>query len=383
VTPRHQLGERPYRFNWQTPIYLSRHNQDILYVGSNKFHRSLTQGDTYDLTSKDLTKGGKKGDVAYGTITTIHESPLRFGLIYLGTDDGLVHKSRDVGYTWESLNSGLPEDMWVTCVQASAHDTSRVYLSLNAYRWDNFEAFVYRSNDEGKTWNRIGLDLPLEPVNVIKEDPKNENLIYVGTDQGLYISLDRGEHFMFMQDGIPAVSVHDLVIQPQQNHLIVGTHGRSIYKADVSQVQQLTDQIQNKGIHLFTIPSITYNKNWGKKWNNWKEENPPKIIVPVYVKEEGAVTMDVATSSGLRIYSKTDKLDKGLNYVVYQLQVDENKIEDYAKMLNKDKKEKVVLKKADDNNYYLTPGTYKMTFTNKEKKLNVTGELKIKDEEKN
>jgi len=219
----------------------------------------------------------KKGDVAFGTITTIHESPLRFGLIYLGTDDGLIHKSRDVGYTWEPINKGLPEHMWVTKIQASSHDTSRLYLSLNAYRWDNFEALIYMSDNQGTTWNRIGTDLPFEPVNVIAEDPVNENLIYVGTDNGLYISLDRGAHFMYMYDGIPSVSVHDLVIQPQKNHLIVGTHGRSIYRADVTHVQQLSSKIQKKGIHLFKIPSIKYNKNWGKKWNNWKEVNPPKI----------------------------------------------------------------------------------------------------------
>ena len=382
ITPRHKLGDKPYRFNWQTPIYLSRHNQDIFYIGSNRFHRSLSKGDNYDLTSPDLTLGGKKGDVAFGTITCIHESPLRFGLIYVGTDDGLVHKSRDVGYTWESLNNGLPENMWVTCVQASAHDTSRVYLSLNAYRWDNFEALVYRSDDEGKTWNRIGTDLPSEPVNVIKEDPGNENLLYVGTDHGLYISLDRGAHFMFMEKGIPAVSVHDLVVQPEQNDLIVGTHGRSIYKADVSQVQLLNAEIQGKGIHLFKIPSITYNKNWGKKWNNWQEENPPKITIPMYVKEEGLFAFNVNTSDGTLIYTKEDKLAKGLNFIVYNLNINEDRKEAYIKYLNKNAKEKTELNIADDQNYYLKPGKYTLSWYNKDKNLKTNGELTIKEDDK-
>lgn len=382
VTPRHELGERPLRFNWQSPIHLSRHNQDILYFGSNKFHRSLNKGNTYDLVSEDLTDGGKKGDVAFGTITTIHESPLRFGLIYLGTDDGLVHKSSDVGYTWEKINNGLPENMWVTCVQASAHDISRVYLSLNAYRWDNFEALIYRSDDGGSTWKRIGTDLPLEPVNVIVEDPNNENLLYVGTDHGLYISLDMGEHFMFMQDGIPSVSVHDLVIQPQKNHLVIGTHGRSIYRADVTQVQQLTISIQKKGIHLFKIPSIKYNKYWGKKWNNWKDVKPPKVTVPIYVKEEGQYNLEVMTSNGVLIYSKSDSLDKGLNYSDYHLKIDENQVNDYLKFLNKSREQKVELKKADDDNYYLKPGKYSMKWTSHSGKLSAKSELTIKKTDK-
>ena len=122
-------------------------------------------------------QGGKKGNVPYGTLTDINESPLKFGLLYVGTDDGLVHVSKDGGYNWTKITDGLPENMWVSRVTASAFSESRVYLSLNGYRWDNFDAMVYVSEDYGKTWTAIGKDLPTESVNVIKEDPKNENIL--------------------------------------------------------------------------------------------------------------------------------------------------------------------------------------------------------------
>ena len=152
IKPSHELGEKPLRFNWQSPIHLSLHNQDVVYFGSNKFHRSLNQGDDWDITSEDLTKGGKKGNVPYGTLTSIDESPLHFGLIYVGSDDGLVHVSKDGGNTWKNISAGLETDQWVSRVEASNFSENRVYVALNGYRWDKFDAMVYRSDDGGSSW---------------------------------------------------------------------------------------------------------------------------------------------------------------------------------------------------------------------------------------
>jgi ligand-binding sensor domain-containing protein len=157
-------------------------------MASNKVHRSFNQGDSFKEISGDLTKGGKKGDVPFGTISCIHESPLTFGLIYAGTDDGLVHLTMDGGSTWNRIDQLLPQNLWVSSIQASAFKASRVYVTLNGYRNDHFKPYVYVSEDYGKTWNKIGEGLPNEPVNVLKEDPANENLIYIGTDNGLYCS---------------------------------------------------------------------------------------------------------------------------------------------------------------------------------------------------
>ncbi len=138
ITPSHDLGERPLRFNWQTPIHLSRHNQDILYLGSQKLHRSLDRGETWEALSGDLTRGGRPGDVPYGTLTSIDESPLRFGLLVVGSDDGLVHVTEDGGHAWRRVSDALPPHLWVSRVVASHHDAQRLYVALNGYRWDHF-----------------------------------------------------------------------------------------------------------------------------------------------------------------------------------------------------------------------------------------------------
>src|SRR5690606_33856966 len=133
ITPRHELGERPLRFNWQTPIHLSVHNPDVLYLGSHKVHRSLDRGATCETLSDDLTEGGRPGDVPYGTLTSIDESPRRFGLLWAGSDDGLVHVSRDGGYSWQNVSAGLPGPYWVSRVEASHFEEGRAYVALNGY----------------------------------------------------------------------------------------------------------------------------------------------------------------------------------------------------------------------------------------------------------
>ena len=148
IQPKHELGESPYRFNWQTPILLSQHNQDILYLGGNKLHRSLNQGNDWETISEDLTHGGKKGNVAYGTLTAISESTFAFGLIYVGSDDGLIHVShKSSGGNWENISNTLPKDLWVSEVAASKHKKERVYATLNGYRWDDFTPYIYVSEE--------------------------------------------------------------------------------------------------------------------------------------------------------------------------------------------------------------------------------------------
>lgn len=246
IRPRHEIGEVPLRFNWQTPILLSAFNADILYVGSNRFHRSLSRGDQMKTLSIDLSNGSRAGDVPYGTITTISESPLRFGLLYIGTDDGNIQLSRDGGYSWSLLarpgkkTTGLPQGLYVSRVLASAWNESRVYVTLNGYRNDHFSAYVFVSEDFGITWKQLGTDLPMVPVNVIKEDPKSGKILYLGTDGGLYSSIDGGASFMALNKGLPkSIPVHDIAIQPTANEIILGTHGRSLYIAKLDAIQAM------------------------------------------------------------------------------------------------------------------------------------------------
>jgi len=241
VRPARDLGETPLRFNWQSPILISRHNQDVFYYGSNKFHRSFNKGDSLMAMSGDLTTNPAQGDVPFGTLSTISESPLRFGLIYTGSDDGNIQVTKDGGYSWTLLNNRqLPKGLYVSRVIASAFKEGRVYVSLNGYRNDHFNSYVYISEDYGANWKQIAKDLPAEPVNVVKEDLTNENIIYTGTDGGLYVSIDGGNTNMMWSKGLPySVPVHDIVIQPRENEIVLGTHGRSIYIGNLNEVQKL------------------------------------------------------------------------------------------------------------------------------------------------
>jgi photosystem II stability/assembly factor-like uncharacterized protein len=250
ITPLSQLGDRPLRFNWCTPVLISNHNQDVIYIGGNKLFRSFDRADTFMAISNDLTKGSRNGDVPFGTITTISESPLRFGLLYVGTDDGNIQISKDGGATWALLNaatsgkkpvaSTLPQGLWVSRILASRYHEGRVYLTLNGYRNDDFQPYVYVSEDYGTTWTSIGKQLPMESVNVIREDPKNEDILYIGTDGGLYVSYNRGQSYMLWNTGLPhSVPVHDIAIQERENEIVLGTHGRSLYVAKLEAVQGL------------------------------------------------------------------------------------------------------------------------------------------------
>jgi photosystem II stability/assembly factor-like uncharacterized protein len=193
----------------------------------------------------DLTKASRTGNVPYGTLTTISESPIRFGLIYTGSDDGNVFVTKDAGANWELISakpkkkSILPQERWVSRIFASRFKEGRVYLSFNGYRNDDFAPYLFISNDYGATWNMLGKDLPMEPINVVKEDPKNENIIYVGTDGGLYVSFDNGRSFMAWNAGLPkSIPIHDIAFQERENEIILGTHGRSLYVASLDKIQE-------------------------------------------------------------------------------------------------------------------------------------------------
>ena len=361
IKPTHKLGETPLRFNWESPILLSRHNQDILYFGSNKFHRSMKQGEDMKTLSGDLTNGGRKGDVGYGTLTSIDESPLRFGLLYTGSDDGVIQTSKDGGYTWTRISDKLPQNLWVSTVVASAHKQERVYTSLNGYRYDDFTPYLYVSEDNGRNWQRLGSNLPTEAINVVKEDPKNENLLYVGTDHGLYFSLDRGKTFMAMSNGMPAVAVHDLVVHPRENDLVVGTHGRSIYIAPVEHLQQLTPELMKENLHLFALKQINYSERWGSKWGAWGEVMEPDLVIPFYTSATGTTTIRIKTDKGQLLKEMKDESEKGLNYVTYNLSVDEANAKAYEAALNTGKKEgdeNLKVTPADNKVIYLQPGKY-------------------------
>jgi photosystem II stability/assembly factor-like uncharacterized protein len=358
ITPKHKLGETPYRWNWETPILLSKHNQDILYMGSHRFHRSMNKGDNFETLSEDLTQGGKKGNVPYGTLVTIDESPKKFGLLYTGSDDGLIHVSKDGGYTWKRISDNLPKDLWVSQIDASAHSEGRVYAALNGYRWDNFEAYLYVSENYGETWQKIGTDLPAEPINVVREDPENPNVVYVGTDHGAYVSLDKGLTFMAFVKNLPATPVHDLVIHPREKEIVLGTHGRAFIIANVAHIQKLTSEMLAKNLMVFPLKSMTYSDRWGSSWSNWDEPFTPSAEITFYVNKSVESTIKILTANGLVLKEMKDESEKGLNFLAYDLTFDEKALGSYQKELLDKAKKEVKVKKAQNGKYYLQAGEY-------------------------
>tara|TARA_B100001250_G_scaffold78647_1_gene64593 strand:- start:874 stop:3687 length:2814 start_codon:yes stop_codon:yes gene_type:complete len=346
IKPRHKLGESPYRFNWQTPILLSSHNQDILYLGSNILHRSFNGGDKWENISSDLTMGGKQGNVPYGTITTISESEHKFGLIYVGTDDGLIHVTENGGSSWSRISDNLPQDLWVSKLYASSHDEATVFVSMNGYRWDDFTPYVYMSQDYGKSWTPINSNLPFSPVNVIIEDNVNKDILYVGNDHGVYISLNGGTFWEPFENGLNSASVHDLVIQKEMNHLLVGTHGRSIYLAELEKIQELTSAILNKQIYVYDIKDIKRSNNWGRKWGTWGDYVSPNIELVVFSKSKENYSLLITSSTGESVYTSQGIFDKGINYIDYDLKYGKHNMET-----------------SNDNSFYLDKGSYKLLVT--------------------
>ncbi|MCH8044074.1 MAG: hypothetical protein IID44_10205 [Planctomycetes bacterium] len=244
IRPKVGEGEPRLRFNWMTPFLISHYDAATLYLGTNRLFKSTNRGDDWTPISDDLTTNPgpeKRGNVPYGTITTISESHVAPGLLYVGTDDGNVHVTHSDGDAWAKINTGLP-DRWVSRVVASRHDKATVYVSFSGYREDDFSTYLYKSTDCGATWSSIAGNLPAESVNVIREDPRAKDVLYVGTDLGVYTSTDGGASWHSLCNHLPTTPAHDLAVHPRENELIVGTHGRSIFVLDVKEIQAFGKQ---------------------------------------------------------------------------------------------------------------------------------------------
>ncbi len=365
IQPKHDIGEDPLRFNWQTPIELSVHNQDILYLGSNKLHRSMHRGDDFIAISGDLTKGAKKGNVPFGTLSSISESPLQFGLIYTGSDDGLVHVTKDGGANWTDISQNLPHDLWVSRVIASQHKKERVFVTLNGYRNDDFMPYVFVSDDLGKTWKAIQHGLPNSSVNVIKEDPENENLLFLGNDQGVYVSLDRGENWSVLENALPNVAVHDLVIQKQAKDLVIGTHGRSIYKTNIAALQEYPN-FKEKNIEILAVKGLKYSDRWGTSWSAWSEPIEPKLEIPYYNLHAGKKTIEIKTDKDIMVNSFDVKAEKGFNFENYDLTFSEKGLKAFLK-----KNKEVKIDKKDNNKSYLPKGKYVIAIEGEKKEFQI------------
>ncbi len=328
IKPRPELSakkkEKPLRCNWVTPFLLSPHSREILYYGANRVYRSFDRGDTWTAISGDLTSNPEQGDVPFGTITSLSESPKKFGVLYAGTDEGKVWGSRDGGATWTDLSRGLAKDRWVTRVVASAHDDRTVYVSQNGYRNDDFAPHLFRSTDFGKTWESLARGLPPEPINTVREDSRARNLLYVGTDLGVFVSLDRGATWNAMTGGLPKVPVHDLQVHPKEGDLVLATHGRSVYVAEAAPLRKLTEEVRGKALHAFPVKSVQGSRRRGygeHPYLTWSREEP--LVRISYWSKDGRPVKIVIKDENGNLWKELEAPSRsGMNQVEYDLSAD-------------------------------------------------------------
>ena len=280
--PQPKKGEQRerYRFDWNSPLIISPHNPHTLYFGGNKLFKTVSRGDSWNTISPDLTADP---DSRFSAIVSIDESPLKPGVVWVGTSDGNVQLTLDDGANWTRLNdnmAGAPKSYWVKRVEASNHEPGRAYVVFDGHRHDDQNPYIYVTEDFGKTWKRITNGLPEGSVYVVREDYKNPDLLFAGTEFAVYISLDRGETWTRFMNGLPTVPVHDLYIHPRDFDLIAGTHGRGAWIVDnITPLQQTTPEMKENGVYLFDIrPEVQLARSYEWTWvadKRFKRPNPP------------------------------------------------------------------------------------------------------------
>ena len=304
-----------YRFNWTVPIVLSPHDPQVLYVAANVVFRSTDEGGSWDVISPDLTRNdqgklaalgnsitGESGVVNdYCTISSIAESPCEPGVLWTGSDDGLIHVSRDNGVTWANVTpTGLAE--WAsTSVEPSAHDRGGAYVAATLHQLDDFRPYIFRTADYGQSWTAITSGIPDDQfIRVIREDPARRGLLYAGAEAGIYVSFDAGAAWQSFQLNLPVVAIYDLLVK--DGDLIAATHGRSLWILDdLTPLHQLSDAILEQPTHLFA-PRPVYRLTrqvYGLAslltlYASYAADNPPAgVVVTYYLKERpaGAVTL--------------------------------------------------------------------------------------------
>ena len=320
------------RFNFIAPILISPHNPNVIYHGANVLLRSPFRGENWQEISPDLTNQGSNPEDRRikGTITTIDESPVEQGVIWVGTDDGNVQLTRDNGESWTKLNDRIPDypGYTVTRVTASHHHQGTAYVSISGLRSKfDLKPYVYKTADYGRTWKSIVNNLPDdEPVNVIKEDHKNPNLLFIGTVRSIHVSVDGGNTWTSMRNNMPYIPILDLCIHPRENDLVVGTYGRSIWIADISPLQEVTSDVLTKDVHLFDVePQVLWilseQPQVAADFQNLRGEIAPHgVVVNYYLKDKTRAEVKVKIYRGTWLINEyTGSGNTGLNSVEWYL----------------------------------------------------------------
>ncbi len=329
ITPKRSEGEPRYRFNWNAPLLISPHEPHTLYYGGQFLFKSTDRGETWSVRSPDLTRRQPESRVPGNTITTIGESALRAGLIYVGTDDGKVWVTRDDGRNWTDLSDNVPilsKERWITRLEPSHHDLGTVYLSLSRMRNDDDRPYVFVSADYGATWRSLAEGLPeVGQVRVIRESSRNQDLLFVGTDAGLYASRNRGTSWRRLEQ-VPTASVQDMVIHPRDRELVVATHGRGLYILDIMPLEEATQATSLADAYLFSIrPAVVAELQKTERPTGLKSivgTNPPpgaSIFYSLAKSLAEPVELSVVDASGRTIHSARGAREPGLYRAVWDL----------------------------------------------------------------
>ncbi len=311
-----------YRFQWTAPIVISPHDPNVVYHGAEVLFKTIDEGMSWTPISPDLTRNDKSkqavsggpithddtGTEYYDTIFSVAESPLEKDLIWVGTDDGLVHLTRDGGRNWTNVTpQQMPEWSRVSLIEACPHDAATAYLTIDRHELDDLRPYVYKTNDLGKTWTKITNGIPENTfVRAVREDPKRRGLLYAGTERGVTVSFDDGAHWQSLQLNLPTTPIRDLVVK--DDDLVVATHGRSFWILDdITPLRQLSPQVASEPIHLYK-PRVTYRTHITQRLTLGQPvgENPPSgAIIYYYLKsapqEKEEVKLEVFDSKGKRV----------------------------------------------------------------------------------
>jgi len=314
IMPKAEKGEPSLRGQWLAPHFISPHNTKTLYMGFQYMFKSTDRGDTWVKISPDLTYNNpdKSGDIPYQTIFSTVESPIKPGLIFVGTDDGRVHVTKDDGNNWKEIVKGLPYGKWVSEIVASKYDVNTVYMSQNGKRDDDFAPYLWKSTDCGETWTSIVNNIPTGPINVIKEDPINPNILYVGNDFGVYVSFNGGKKWHSLQANLPTTYVHDLVVHPRESLLIIGTHGRGAWAMDISMLQHLDEHMLDAALLILNAGNIDATLPFGGR-SRFSRSEPVKI--PIYVKSKGKIDVSIKDKSGQAVKDFAFDASAGFNFI--------------------------------------------------------------------
>lgn len=307
-------------YHFISPYFLSGFDHQQLYLGGNYVLKSENRGDDWTAVSPDLSKNGNPNKASLA-VSALAESPLKKGLIYAGTDKGLLWTTSDDGKTWVDRSTGLP-DAYVRSITPSKYQQSRVYMAISGINYDDFNTYLFKSEDQGETWESLASNLPGEVAYVIKEDPVLENVLYAGLYRGVYISTDRGKSWSNLGQGFPPAAVSDIEVEPRSGDLVVSTHGRGIYKVNLKPLYEIVSKNSIDKEVLLEVGNVRVLP--ADRFDKLHNIDLEKMTISFWLPKSRTISIHIINEKDEMIWSKEIKGRKGLNQYRWDLILKEN-----------------------------------------------------------